>query len=130
MSLTRERRKQVGSTPTSPTNKKLKVMIEEDLKRIIERQDRIESKLDLLLGEKKEKKEKKMPKYMTLDEASEYTGMHKSTLRVYCSKGLVEFVKVGKSVRFRTEALDRFMNEDTRRTTSDTVDKMYKPLMS
>lgn len=127
MSLTRERRKQVGSTPTSLTNKKLKVMIEEDLKRIIERQDRIESKLDLLLGEKKEKK---MPKYMTLDEASEYTGMHKSTLRVYCSKGLVEYVKVGKSVRFRTEALDRFMNEDTRRTTSDTVDKMYKPLMS
>lgn len=127
MSLTRERRKQVGSTPTSLTNKKLKVMIEEDLKRIIERQDRIESKLDLLLGEKKEKK---MPKYMTLDEASEYTGMHKSTLRVYCSKGLVEFVKVGKSVRFRTEALDRFMNEDTRRTTSDMVNKRYKPLMS
>lgn len=127
MSLTRERRKQVGSTPTSLTNKKLKVMIEEDLKRIIERQDRIESKLDLLLGEKKEKK---MPKYMTLDEASEYTGMHKSTLRVYCSKGLVEFVKVGKSVRFRTEALDRFMNEDTRRTTSDRTDEIYKPLMS
>lgn len=127
MSLTRERRKQVGSTPTSLTNKKLKVMIEEDLKRIIERQDRIESKLDLLLGEKKEKK---MPKYMTLDEASEYTGMHKSTLRVYCSKGLVEFVKVGKSVRFRTEALDRFMNEDTRRTTSDRVGEIYKPLMS
>lgn len=127
MSLTRERRKPVGSTPTSLTNKKLKVMIEEDLKRIIERQDRIESKLDLLLGEKKEKK---MPKYMTLDEASEYTGMHKSTLRVYCSKGLVEFVKVGKSVRFRTEALDRFMNEDTRRTTSDRVGEIYKPLMS
>lgn len=102
-------------------------MIEEDLKRIIERQDRMESKLDLLLGEKKEKK---MPKYMTLDEASEYTGMHKSTLRVYCSKGLVEFVKVGKSVRFRTEALDRFMNEDTRRTTSDRVGEIYKPLMS
>lgn len=120
-------RKPVGSTPTSLANKKLKVMIEEDLKRIIERQDRIESKLDLLLGEKKEKK---MPKYMTLDEASEYTGMHKSTLRVYCSKGLVEFVKVGKSVRFRTEALDRFMNEDTRRTTSDRVGEIYKPLMS
>lgn len=102
-------------------------MIEEDLKRIIERQDRIESKLDLLLGEKKEKK---TPKYMTLDEASEYTGMGKSTLRVYCSKGLVEFVKVGKSVRFRTEALDRFMNEDTRRTTSDRVGEIYKPLMS
>ena len=102
-------------------------MIEEDLKRIIERQDRIESKLDLLLSERKERK---MPKYMTLDEASEYTGMSKGTLRVYCSQGKVEFNKVGKSVRFRTEALDRFMNEDTRRTTSDRVNEIYKTLMS
>lgn len=110
-------------------------MIEEDL-------IRIESKLDLLLSrtepkapkevsEERMKAKLSLKRFMTITEASEYTGYSKSNLRLLCSKGLIRCQRQGRMITIRISDLDDYMEGITEGSVSqkaDAVCSKLKPL--
>lgn len=48
---------------------------------------------------------------LTLRQASEALGVHLSTLRVWCQKGVVKATKPGRDWRIRSEEIDRLLSE-------------------
>lgn len=57
----------------------------------------------------------------TTDEAARYLRLQKQTLEAWRLKGIGPvFVKLGRRVVYRREALEQFMAERERRSTSDT----------
>lgn len=52
------------------------------------------------------------PRWLTIDEASTYTGFAKGTLYHMVSDRRIPFVKKGRSLRFDRAALDEWMEKD------------------
>lgn len=48
---------------------------------------------------------------MRIEEAAEYLGFAKQTLRNWVSDGRIPYVKIGRSVRFRRSELDEWVEE-------------------
>ena len=62
----------------------------------------------------------------TTDEAARYLRLQKQTLEAWRLKGIGPvFVKLGRRVVYRREALERFMAERERRSTSDTAGGLH-----
>lgn len=58
---------------------------------------------------------------LTTTSAAEYLGMKSGTLEVWRVQGRgPRFLKLGRSVRYRAEDLDAFLNENARLSTSAT----------
>lgn len=46
---------------------------------------------------------------LTINEASEYTGIGRNTLRGLISSGKIPVIKIGNKILVRTETLDKFL---------------------
>ena len=54
-----------------------------------------------------------MSKLLTIDEASEYLGISKLTLYGWVSARKLNFIKVGRLVKFKREHLDSWIDQHT-----------------
>lgn len=80
----------------------------EDIKKIAERLDRIEAKLDHLLAGAAESS----PTFVDTQGAAEITGLSKFTLEQWRSEGKgPQFTRVGRAVRYAVADLAKFMAE-------------------
>lgn len=52
-------------------------------------------------------------KLLTIDEASAYMGLAKATLYEWVSKRKIEYVKIGRLVKFETRTLERWITAHT-----------------
>lgn len=86
--------------------------------------ERMEYKLEMLIRAM-ELKEKP---FMTMDEASAYTGIPKNTLYQYTSENRLPFHKNGKRVFFKVTDLNRFVLNDKNRIAP--MERSQKFLMS
>ena len=63
---------------------------------------------------------KKMSTLLNENQASEYLSISVKTLQRWRLEGsYLQFVKLGKAVRYRQEDLDSYVNDNLRRSTSD-----------
>jgi excisionase family DNA binding protein len=62
----------------------------------------------------------KLQDVMTTEESANYLRLRKNTLEVWRLRGIgPAFLKLGRRVLYRREALEKFMSECERRSTSD-----------
>lgn len=67
--------------------------------------------------------------YLTLDELKDYIKMSKSTIYKWCSSGQIPYIKTGKLLLFKKEAIDSWLeqyNVPSREQVVNNVSKLLK----
>jgi len=67
--------------------------------------------------------------YLTLDELKDYIKMSKSTIYKWCSSGQIPYIKTGKLLLFRKDAIDLWLeqfNVPTKLQVGQNISKLLK----
>ena len=98
--------------------------IEEKVERLTEMVGETNRMLARLLGEVTPNVEAK--RYINIAEASQMTGLSAVSLRNYCSRGDIEFSKVGKYIMILTESLYAYIESTARKTVKARAEEVIR----
>lgn len=72
------------------------------------------------------KQEKEQEKFLNIEQAAEFLGLAVQTLYGYTSKGIIPFIKRGKSVRFLKSDLEKWLKEGRKLTIEEMKEKLKR----
>jgi excisionase family DNA binding protein len=71
--------------------------------------------------------------YLTLDELKDYIKMSKSTIYKWCSKGQIPYIKTGKLLLFKKDAIDLWLQQysvPSKDQVQTNISKLLKPIQN